>query len=540
MKAYKTMLSVVLAIMMLVTMIVPTWAAMEGTLTGGSITINDAVKDQTYSIYQILYLESYNATTGAYAYKANSEWSEFVNSDKIKDVYLEVDAQGYVTWHQNKKLTCTNEEGESHTHNDDECYTMVNADAAAFAKLAEAYAKTQVASTEDPEKTVDKISPVKDPVTATTTTVKFEELKLGYYLVTTTLGTLCSLNTTNPNATIKEKNKVPTNTKEVKEDSTGAWGSSNDADINQVVEYRNTITLPVGSENVTFYDKMSSGLTLDTTSIKVYTNADLTTEFATSNYTLTTTATDDYTFKIEFAKTYLDSLTTDATLYVAYTAKVNENAVVGLPGNDNESHLDYGDTTNIKSTPTSKTTTYTWDMDVLKYANGKESDVLSGAQFVLIKKKSVDDSENPGKKKLVDDKVAKFTSGKLAEWTDISTITNSETGAITWPTESVLTTNESGKIEIDGLDADTYYLREIKAPDGYNMLDTDVEVVIEGAKTESGKLTYETVVAKVNNQSGTKLPETGGIGTTIFYCAGAILALGAFVLLVTKKRMGRE
>ena len=114
-----------------------------------------------------------------------------------------------------------------------------------------------------------------------------------------------------------------------------------------------------------------------------------------------------------------------------------------------------------------------------------------------------------------------------------------EDGTIPWNASTILTTNTQGKIEIDGLDADTYYLREIEAPAGYNGLGQDVEVKITGATKaeDSATLTYTTVAAEINNQSGTELPSTGGMGTTVFYILGSVLVLGAAVVLVTRKRM---
>ena len=104
-----------------------------------------------------------------------------------------------------------------------------------------------------------------------------------------------------------------------------------------------------------------------------------------------------------------------------------------------------------------------------------------------------------------------------------------------------LTTNTQGKIEIDGLDADTYYLREVEAPKGYNKLTEDEEVKIQPMASEDGKsLTLTSLTVKVNNQSGSELPSTGGMGTTIFYVVGSILLVGAAVLLITKKRMSVE
>ena len=102
-----------------------------------------------------------------------------------------------------------------------------------------------------------------------------------------------------------------------------------------------------------------------------------------------------------------------------------------------------------------------------------------------------------------------------------------------------MTTDTNGKIQIDGLDADTYYLREVKAPNGYNKLSSDILATVIGATTNADGSTssYTTVVAKINNQSGTELPSTGGMGTTVFYVVGGILVVGAVVLLVARKRM---
>ena len=451
--------------------------------TGGSITINDAVVGQTYTIYQILDLESYNASANAYAYKATTAWSTFINSDAIKGTYVAVDAQGYVTWKD-------------------------GADAAAFAKAAQKYAK-------------DNSITNQGSVTATTTTVSFTGLDLGYYLVDTTLGTLCSLDTTNPNVVMEEKNEVPTNVKTVQEDSTNNYGDKNDADIGQTVNFKSTITAQAGAENYVFHDTMSAGLTYTgVTGITLNGTA-----VDASNYTVTAPAADGDTFDVTFTQAFCDTLKANDKIVISYSATLNENAVIAGEGNPNTSKVSYGDSSNTKYTPDSQTKTYTWDLDVLKYANGNENNVLADAQFVLL---------NSAKTK-----VATIASGKVTGWANVPEAATD--GTVTWPGNTVLTTNENGKIEIDGLDADTYYLREVKAPDGYNKLAEDVKVEITGATTDGdGKQTYTTVVAKINNQSGTELPSTGGIGTTIFYVIGAALVIGAIVVLIAKKRAGSE
>lgn len=478
MKRTKKLASLLLALVMVFAVAVTVLA--EGS---GSITVDNAVVGQTYTIYEILRLESYNADTNAYSYKATDAWKGFINGDGIKGIYVDVNAQGYVTWHD-------------------------GADASAFAKAAQAYAGAHSIANQGSQ-------------TATSTTVKFENLELGYYLMDSTLGTLCALDTTTPDVIIKEKNEVPSNEKTVEEDSSKNYGSVNDADIGQTVNFISTVTLPVGSENVIFHDTMSAGLTLNAESVQVYTDKELTTKLEADSYTLTTSGlSDTCTFDIAFSQKYLNDLQGKAVVYVVYSAVVNENAVVGDEGNPNTSHLSYGDKSNTKTTPGSNTTTYTWSFDVLKYGNEDESNVLANAEFVLL------NSDRS--------KVAVVENGKLKGWRDLPVA--GEDDSVVWPNNTILKTDENGKISIAGLDADTYYLREIKAPAGYNVLKDDVEVKI--APTVSDKtMILAPVTVKVENLSGTELPSTGGMGTTFFYVAGSILLLGAAVLLVTKKRM---
>lgn len=485
----KKTMSVLLALVLLLALSVPAMAAGEGT-----ITINNAVAGQTYTIYEILYLESYNPAEGseAYAYKATTAWNEFINSDGIKGTYMDVDAQGYVTW---KAAT------------DD-------ATAAEFAKLARAYAA-------DANNNVT----AQGTANADSTNVTFNNLELGYYLVDSTLGTLCSLDTTNPTATIDEKNAEPTNVKTVEEDSTpGVYGQTNDADIGQTVNFKSTITAQAGAENYVFHDAMSEGLTYTgVTGVTLKRGDAEATTVDPADYEIKTEGlTDGCTFEIVFKQTFCDTLKANDKIEISYTATVNEKAVVGLPGNDNMSKLDYGDSSNTKTTPPSKTTTYTWNMSVLKYANGNINAPLENAKFVLL---------NGAK-----DKVAMVVGGELTGWTAIPAA--GADGAIAWPENTVLATGRDGKIAIDGLDSDTYYLREVKAPDGYNKLANDVPVTITGAtKGKDDTLTYTTVLTEVENKSGAELPSTGGVGTTVFYVVGGLMVLLAVVLLVTRKKM---
>ena len=490
MKNTKKFASLLLALIMIFALAMGVMGAQEGTLTGGSITINDAVPEQIYNAYQILYLESYNASANAYAYKANSAWEAWL---KMQTSYVSFDAQGYVTW-------------------------VDGADAAAFAKLAQAEA-TKEGSTITADKTV----------TAESTTVNFESLNLGYYLVDTTLGTLCSLDTTNPTVTIEEKNQVPVNVKTVEEDSkvgkegVDAWGETNDADIGQTVNFKSTITAQAGAENYVFHDTMSAGLTY--TGVTGITLNDATVDA--SNYTVTAPAADGDTFDVTFTQAFCDTLKANDQIVISYTATLNENAVIAGDGNPNTSKVSYGDKGDAShspsgTTPPSTTKTYTWDVDVFKYTmNGETETALAGAKFTLSKNA---DGSTP---------IALVSEGNNV----YRVAKTGETGTVT-----EITTDATGKFTIKGLDADTYYLTETKAPNGYNKLAGPVTIVIgeNGVVNGTTEAPQGVNEVKVLNQSGTELPSTGGIGTTIFYVVGSILVVGAVVLLVTKKRMSMK
>ena len=466
----KKIFSILLVVVMLMAMSTTAFAA-----GNGKITIDNAVVGETYTIYRLLDLESYNSVSGAYAYKANPTWETWL---KTQTTYLSFDAQGYVTW-------------------------VTGADAAAFAKLAKEYATTNSIANQGTMK-------------AGSTTVVFTGLDLGYYLVDTTLGTLCSLNTTNPAVIIKEKNEEPLIEKKVEENSTGVYGDSNDADMTQTVNFKTTVTAKEGAEAYIVHDILSDGLTLVENSVSVVgltKGTHYTVEFSKS-----CTGKDGNPavcdFHIIFAQSYLDTLKDNDQIIITYSATLNQNAIVGLPGNPNDTRLQYS-TDNW--TEWDETITYTWDMGVLKYGNGTETNVLQGAKFVLLNEEKT--------------QVATFANGKFAGWASIPTV------GTAWPAGAELTTNANGKIEVDGLDADTYYLRETQAPAGYNKLASDIEVNITGATYIGGTLSYTTHVEKINNQSGTILPETGAEGTIMFITIGSLLAMVAVVFMVTRKKM---
>ena len=459
----------------------------------GSITIDNAVKGKTYTIYRIFDLDSHSEDYQALNYKVSAKWAAFFAEGAEGLNYVDIDELGYVTWKE-------------------------NASVADFAAKAIAFAKAQNIAN-DGQKTADS------------STVAFTGLDLGYYLVQSDLGALCSLDTTMPSVTIKEKNSEPTVEKKVKEDSTGAFGETNDADIGQTVEFKTTITVVDGQpKGYVLHDTMSAGLTFNKTTVEVKIGERILT--ADTDYTLVTEGlTDGCTFEVRFIDdkdengnaTGSHALKPNDVVTVTYSATVNANAVVGDKGNPNATKLNYTEgSTTTKETPESKTYTYVWKFDVLKYTMKDSTDTpLAGAKFVLYK--TVD-----GKNYYV-----KATDGKVTGWTE----TKAE--------GTVFETPANGSFTISGLDADTYYLEEVEAPAGYNKLAAPVKVTITAtinATTNVGTATVtygenSTGTVKIENKTGVELPSTGGVGTTIFYVIGGLLMAVAVVLLVTKKKM---
>lgn len=261
------------------------------------------------------------------------------------------------------------------------------------------------------------------------------------------------------------------------------------------------------------HDKMDKGLTFNN-DINVKKNGSV---VDTSNYTLNANITDGCTFEIVFAQEFCDKLNANDTIIVTYSATLNENAVIGETGNTNEAKLEYGD----KNTISSKTITKTYKIPVFKYTkkNGT-NEGLAGAIFTLSKNSN---GENP------------IELVKITETEDIYRVAKeTEAAGITKITK--VTTPENGSFTIIGLDADTYYLTKTKQPDGYNKLSNPVKIVIAAdGKITIGDKTVDQV--EVENKSGSLLPSTGGMGTTLFYIFGAILVIGSGVVLITKKRM---
>lgn len=490
MKLIKKMLAIMFAFMMVVGMGTKVNAE-EGAQpdTKGAITVSNVKEGHTYNLYKILNLESYSYETGKanegnYSYTlVGDDWDTFVKNNAGEGKFFTITDNKYVTSNQ-------------------------GASAEALAKAAIEFAK---------EKNLEiKKTPTKD----SNGNLVFSDLDLGYYLVDSSVGALCGLNTTNPTVTIEEKNGTPTVGKQVKEDSTEIFDSSNTVDIGQTLEFKTTITAQAGAQNYVLHDKMDAGLTFTgTVSVSLKKNDSEQEQTLENNkdYVLKTSYLGEIcTFHIEFTKDLCDSLSAGDQIIVSYSAILNENAVVGNAGNKNDTWLKYGNGTD---TAHSSTTTKTYEIPVFKYTGNNKP--LAGAKFTLYSDK---DCKKPIS--LVEEADKNVYHRATTDESDNSTITKI----------TEITTDNTGIFRITGLDADTYYLTETEAPKGYNKLVAPIEVVIDGEGNVKLNKTEVVATVKVENKTGTLLPSTGGMGTTIIYMAGAILVIASGIVLVSKKR----
>ena len=372
MKLIKKIAAIMFAFMMVVSMSCNVKADEETSpATKGTITITKAKAGETYKLYKILSLESYSYTgndkdNGNYAYTLTGDgWDKFIKGSDVLDKYFEFDStKTYLTWKG----------------------TPDEARVKGFAQLALKFARTEA----------NNVQPVQQVQTATSETVTYSGLDLGYYLVDSSVGSLCALTTTNPTVEIQEKNGEPSVEKKVYNGTD--YMDSNNANIGDRISFQTTINVKKGATNYILHDKMSKGLTYDksaNTTVHAYGLdgnmwADANQPKLNVDYEIKKdNLGDGCSFHIEFKNTYLEKHAAEEyVIHVAYNAILNENAVIAGEGNKNETWLKYGEKNDLETThPT--TTTKTFEMNVFKFYKDKNSNTdkgLAGAKFTLSKK----------------------------------------------------------------------------------------------------------------------------------------------------------
>lgn len=355
--------------------------------------------------------------------------------------------------------------------------------------------------------------------------------------------------------TATPKGNKPSLKKEVKHNDDDSWGVVGDNQIGDTVKFRTVSTVP-NTEGYTKYDyiisdTMSDGLTsnvktADDVTIKINENGAV---LAKEYYTVEPVG-NGFTVKIDILKAINDKvIKANDELYTYYSGVLNEKAKVYKDGSeDNVAHLEYSNNPNNDSdkgkTPDSKVYDWTFKMDVKKVDG--DGNNLTGAKFVLSK----NDNLNVADLACGEDGVPTNTVGLIGlikESEGVYRVAKADEADVIYDIDA-------GNPVIKGLDDSTdYFLYETKAPEGYNLLKEPVKFNItaeyseDGSKLEAGypQVTVDSgepsknLSTDVVNKSGSNLPSTGGIGTTIFYTIGGLLVVGAGVLLITKKRMSK-
>ena len=347
---------------------------------------------------------------------------------------------------------------------------------------------------------------------------------------------------------VKEKAEVPSVDKTVQDEAddaeagaTDGYGDSADHAINESFNFKVVATIPADVKVANyptylakFTDTMSAGVTFEELKSVTVNSTAVTaaSESNTNGYKFSGVTNGTFTLEITDIKPYLSAaeMNSAITITVIYSAHLNENAIVAKTSeeegtdNSNKVKLTYSNNADAYGegetgeTPEDFVWVFSFDVENTKYADKVDpANVLAGAGFKLY------DGE---------------TVIKLA-WNETKKayIPDDENGV-----EEIFS-KVDGTFNIIGLDAGSYTLKETTVPTGYNKLE-DIAITISATHKEntsgaSAKLTLtETNTDNdVINNSGTVLPSTGGIGTTIFYVVGGVLVLAAIILLVTKKRM---
>ncbi len=506
MKTIKRISAVLFAVILVAIMAAPAFAADHK----GAIKVTDVTPEKTYNIYRIFDMtadvddtDPANPVVNGVFYTVNADWADFfttgagaaylVNSDSTNTlpVTLFNSATKYIN--------------------------ITDANIADFSKAAQEYVLSK-------------------PVTATATQdapaagtvpmeVNFTNLDLGYYLVypygaTQFKGTnasICALTTTNLTQEIAAKSEVPTIEKTV-----GADAAKDSYDIGDTLDFTIKGAVP-DTTGYTKYiykisDEMSEGLEFDTTSLTITVGTTTLTDSDLEDKTVSATG---FSFKIKDITTYNvgDEIT------VTYSAVITSNALRTRPAGEtaeetNNAKLTYsndpkltGDTDTDDSTPV-EVKIYTGTVQILKVdSESATANKVQGAEFVLKK------NDGGTVKYFKQDPTT-----KVVTWvTNIADATVARSGA-------------DGIAKFEGVADGDYMIEETKAPTGFNELNEDVNVTVD-SKTAGENVTVE---KKIVNKKGFELPGTGGIGTTIFYTLGAILVLGAGILLISKRKMNSK
>ena len=535
MKHTKKLASLLLALALAFALAVPAFAAGETY----SITINNATPGHTYEAYQIFTGDLHETTTGV----GESATTTKVLSNIVWGSGISEDGK---TALQNKYDTAATKSAAGVAK------ALTTGNAVQFAKDAAGFLTT---------------TKVDSGYSATNKNYVISGLAAGYYLVKDKDGSLTDdadayteyIVKVVSNTTATPKSSVPQVEKKVEDtnDSTGetsGWQDSADYGIGDSVPFQLKATLANNVSSYTtykvvFHDTLSAGLTYNNDAVVkvggtvVFDAKDGTKTKAGVSVTCEGNA---LTVTIEDVKTNDIGGNNNSIVTVDYTATLNDKAVVGSAGNSNKVKLEYSNNPNKSgtggdnetgNTPEDTVIVFTYKV-IINKVDGSQN-ALTGAEFTL-------------------EKYYKGTKPDGATFEEVKNDDNTVVGY--WKPIAVVKNADGTTFTFAGLDDGDYRLTETKTPAGYNTIapieftinaQHDIENANPSMSSLSGTASKNEITFTPNliegslssdviNNAGATLPETGGMGTTVFYVLGGVLVVGAVVLLITKKRMGAE
>jgi len=509
-KNMKKVMALALAASMTLGMTTVGLAAINEADAIGSITIENATANKAYNAYKIFDVR-YNGDKSTYTYIINAE------SDWFGTVMAYADTEETPD-DEKTGLTLTlavdgSEEGkENYVVKVDDTFSATHFSGVLYAVDTTGFAVSELEN---------------DGGKATA-----ESLDLGYYFVTSEVGSLCNLTTTDPSASIYDKNDVPFE----KVDGTDT------VELGETVNYKLTGKVPdttgfdLDDYTYTITDTMSEGLTFHDDVVVYVGDKDEDSETFTAltkdtDYTVDYTKDNGFDLEIFVESDSMQSNYKNKEIKIEYTATVNDKAIASIQ--ENTAILTYTNNPNGSTKTVEKEEKlHSAKIEIDKYyttnedTNGdgqNDTKPLAGAKFVLYKEVKTGTDPETGED-ILTKQYYKYADNDVSWVTDINSATVAES-------------NETGDANFVGLCDGDYFILETEAPAGYNLLDASVPVTIAGSNTDASA---NVLTQGVENMTGSVLPETGGMGTTIFYILGSIMALGAGVILFAKKRMGIE
>ncbi len=516
MKHAKKLASLLLAMVMVLSLTITAFAADDD----GSITISNATVGESYSVYKVFDL-TYEGEAVAYSYTKTGD------SDELYTALTGEDSPFTLT--------------PSTTPN---VYNVSLKDRKTAADVSEFLKNNE-----------EKLTKTAGPVEATTNEVKFEDLPYGYYYITSTLGTVVTIDSAKKDVTVIDKNQTPGWDPEDPQDPDESGEQGKFVATSENGDFAKTSTAAIGDTayfKINAYAPKYAGDKL----VATYKFVDTLADGFTYNNDLKVMLGEnelregiDYTVSVDGQEITvvvnagtIENYPAEAHLSITYSATVDEGAVYDntntvsmswtvYPNDDNgdpdpdQPPYDPNDPEHPSEDPKdpenpgeSKTDTYVFGFNVQKYKESvADENKLDGAKFKLY------DAQNDGN----EIPLVKISDGMYR------VASAEERAAVDFVSAEI----EAGAAQIFGLDAKTYYLEETVAPAGYNILTERIPVEIKKDNVDDNGILYRTI--DVINNAGALLPSTGGIGTTIFYAVGSVMVLAAVVLLASKKRMGK-